>query len=176
MFIVVQFIFLALFALLFIGIISLGLINRKKIWGKILLLIPGLVGLLILIAIITNWAKSKTVLNKTDYYGEYIIDRNFFSGKQSDWQYNHYRFIITKDDSITFYVTEKEKIIREYKGTITTLTPYSSDRLVINMEMPNHHIMSTNPTTYRQAWDFHLVFYSPMFNNMYFRKGKWEDI
>jgi hypothetical protein len=154
----------------------MGFMNRKKIWGKVFLSIAGLIGLFIMVSIITNWAKSKTTLDKSDYYGEYIIDRNYFSGKQSDWQYNHYRFKITEDDSITFYVTEKEKIIREYKGTIATVAPYSSERLVLNMELPNHHIMSTNPTTYRQAWDFYLVFYSPFFNNMYFRKGKWKAI
>ena len=39
---------------------------------------------------------SKKVLEKSDYYGEYIIDRAYFSGKQADWQYNNFRFEIKK--------------------------------------------------------------------------------
>jgi hypothetical protein len=44
------------------------------------------------------------------------------------------------------------------------------------MPQPTHHILSSNPTTYRYPWDFHLVFYSPKFNNLYFKKGEWEAI
>jgi hypothetical protein len=42
------------------------------------------------------------------------------------------------------------------------------------MEQPTHHIMTSNPTTYRSAWSFYLVFYSPKFNNVYFKKGTME--
>jgi hypothetical protein len=44
------------------------------------------------------------------------------------------------------------------------------------MEQPTHHIMTSNPTTYRGVWDFDLVFNSPAFDNMYFTKGKWKPI
>ena len=34
----------------------------------------------------------------------------------------------------------------------------------------------SDPTIYRKVWGFFLVFNSPQFNNMYFRKGKWKEI
>jgi hypothetical protein len=44
------------------------------------------------------------------------------------------------------------------------------------MEQPTHHILTGNPTTYRNSWDFYLVFYSSKFNNVFFKKGKWEKL
>jgi hypothetical protein len=159
-------------------LLLIWLISRKKIFGKTLLIIwGGIIGLVVLSTTL-NWIFSKKELTKKDYYGEYTIDRNYFSGKQSDWQYNHYRFEITENDSIFFYVTEKENIIRTYKGTIKTTNPdnYRSDRLIIQMIQPTHHILTTNPTIYRENWDFFLVFNSPKFNNMYFRQVEWKKI
>jgi len=153
-------------------------ISRKKIFGKTLLIIwVGIIGLVVL-STTGNAIFSKKELTKKDYYGEYIVDRNYFSGKQSDWQYNHFRFEITETDSIFFYVTEKAKIIKTYKGLIRTTNPenYRSDRLIIQMDQPIHHILTTNPTTYRETWDFFLVFNSSKFSNMYFRQGKWTEI
>ena len=119
---------------------------------------------------------SKTELDKKDYYGEYVINRDYFKGEQTNWQYNHFRFEITDEDSIFFYVTDKEKILKTFRGSIKTTTPYSSARLIIEMEQPTHHIMTSNPTTYRSAWDFYLVFKSPKFYNVFFEKRKWKPI
>lgn len=84
---------------------------------------------------------------------------------------------ITEQDSVFLYTTEDEKIINIYKGTISTVMPYNSERLVLKMEEPRHHIVKTNPTTYRERWwKFYLVFESAKFHNMYFRKGKWKKI
>jgi hypothetical protein len=49
-------------------------------------------------------------------------------------------------------------------------------RLIINMQQPTHHIFKTQPTIYRSVWDFHLVFNSPLFHNVYFIKAKWKQI
>ena len=108
--------------------------------------------------------------------GEYVINRDYFKGEQTNWQYNHFRFEITDEDSIFFYVTDKEKILKTFRGSIKTTTPYSSARLIIEMEQPTHHIMTSNPTTYRSAWDFYLVFKSPKFYNVFFEKRKWKPI
>ncbi|MEP7265938.1 MAG: hypothetical protein ABI772_15650, partial [Bacteroidota bacterium] len=91
-------------------------------------------------------------------------------GKQSDWQYNNYRFEIKDNDSIYFYATDREKIIKTFRGIIKTTDSrqYKSARLIIIMEQPTHHILSGNPTTYRSAWNFNLVFYSSKFNNVFF--------
>lgn len=119
---------------------------------------------------------AKTELKKKDYYGEYIIDRDCFPGKQADWQYEHFRFEINEHDSIFFFVTNKEKIVRTFRGTVSTTHSNSSQRLIINMKQPTHHILSSNPTVYRSTWSFYLVFYSPKFNNVFFKKGRWKQL
>ena len=153
-------------------------ITKKKIFGKILG-ITWLVILGLLIGLETiKWATDKTILEKKDYYGEYIIDRSYFPGKQADWQYNHFRFEIKNNDSIYFFKTENENIIDTFSGSIKTTDPnqFISERIIINMKKPTHHIMNSNPTTYRSSWNFNLVFYSSKFNNVYFKKGKWETL
>ncbi|QSS96690.1 hypothetical protein IMZ30_09575 [Psychroflexus sp. ALD_RP9] len=159
------------------GILLIAWLLSRKLWiGKILGFIWfGILGLALLSGIV-QWLTSKTELDKEDYYGEYVINRDYFKGEQTDWQYNHFRFEITDEDSIFFYVTDKEKILKTYRGTIKTTTPYSSARLIIEMDQPTHHIMTSNPTTYRSAWDFYIVFKSPKFYNVFFEKGKWKLI
>ena len=152
------------------------LITKKKIFGKTVGLVWLGIFSLVLLSGAVQWLTAKTELKKKDYYGEYIVNRNYFPGRQSDWQYDNFRFEIKDNDSIFFHVTEKGKILKTYRGTITTTKPYSSERLIINMEQPIHHIMTSNPTIYRSAWSFFLVFHSDKFNNMYFSKGTWKPI
>ena len=150
--------------------------TKNKIYGKIVgYFYLSLFGLFILGTII-RLLTDKKKLEKNDYYGEYIVNRDYFSGSQADWQYDNFRFEIKENDSIYFHVTDKEKILKTYRGTITTTKPYSSERLIIKMEQQTHHIMTSNPTTYRSAWSFYLVFYSPEFNNVYFKKGQWKAV
>jgi hypothetical protein len=154
------------------------LLSRKPLIGKILGCIwLGILGL-VLLSVILRWLTSKTELDKDDYYGEYVIDRDYFPGEQTDWQYKRFRFEITDKDSIFFYETDKEKVLKTYRGTIKTTDPknYGSDRLIIEMDQPTHHILASNPTTYRSAWDFYLVFKSPKFYNVFFERGKWKSI
>lgn len=153
-------------------------ITRKRIFGKILgYYWLGLLGLFCLGTVI-KILTAKKALDKDDYYGEYIVNRDYFPRRQADWQYENFRFEIKENDSIYFHVTDKEKILKTYRGTITTTDPnqYTSERLIIKMEQPTHHIMTSNPTTYRSAWSFYLVFYSPKFNNVYFKKGQWKPL
>lgn len=135
-------------------------------------------GIVVLIAwsFTFQWLTAKKVLGKEDYYGHYIINRDYFKGRQTDWQYNSFRFEIRENDSIYFYYTDKERILQTFKGKITTTAPYESQRLMIQMDPQGHHILASNPTTYRSAWSFYLVFHSPEFNNVFFKKGKWKAI
>jgi len=171
--------FLILILVPLTGILLIAWFLSRKLWiGKILGIIwIGIFGL-VLFSVILHWVTSKTKMEKDDYYGEYVINRDYFKGEQTDWQYNHFRFEITDQDSIFFYVTDKEKILKTYAGTIRTTDPrnYHSARLIIEMEQPTHHILKSNPTTYRSAWDFYLVFKSPKFYNVFFEKGKWKSI
>lgn len=166
------FIIVPLTALLFI----IWAISKKSIFAKIIGIIwTAIIGIVILSLIISTLTQKK-LLTKKDYYGHYIIDRDFFPGKQADWQYDNFRFEIKPDDKIYFYVTDKEKILKTYAGTISTVAPYNSERLVINMQQPAIHITKTNPTIYRSTWSFYMVFNSEKFNNMYFKKGDWTPI
>ena len=157
-------------------LLIVGRLTKKRLIGKMLGFIwLGIFGLVFLSGII-QWLNSKTELEKEDYHGEYIINRDYFEGEQTDWQYEHFRFEITEEDSLFFYVTDKEKILKTFRGTIKTTAPYRSARLIIEMDEPIHHILSSNPTTYRSAWDFYLVFESQKFHNLFFEKGKWKPI
>lgn len=172
--------FSLLFAVIILPLTGILLIvwvlTRNKIFWKMLEIIwLAIIGLVIFV-MTTQWLTAKTILDKEDYYGQYIIDRNFFPGKQADYQYNTFRFEIKDNDTLYFYLTDKERILQTYKGSITTNDIYISERLSINMQTPIHHILTSNPTTYRSAWNFYLVFYSPKFNNVYFKKGKWKSI
>ncbi|WP_437918720.1 hypothetical protein [Sphingobacterium sp. LRF_L2] len=152
------------------------LLSKKKIFGKTLgLILLGISGIVFLSRTM-HWLTAKTELKKKDYYGEYVINRAYFPGRQADWQYDNFRLEINDNDSIYFYVTDKEKILKTYRGTITATIPYNSARLIINMEQPTHHILTSNPTVYRSPWSFYLVFYSPKFHNVYFKKDKWKPI
>jgi hypothetical protein len=156
--------------------LMIWLLTRKKIFGQTIGIIwLGIFGL-ILFSMILQWLTAKTVLKKKDYYGQYIINRDYFKGQQADWQYENCRFEIKENDSIFFYVTNKERIVKTFRGKITATKLYSSERLILHMEQPTHHILIDNPTTYRSAWNFYLVFYSPKFNNVFFKKGKWEPL
>ena len=166
--------FIVIIAPLIIILFVLWLINPKKIFIKTIFgIFIGLFSLMLLSGIL-NFLTSKRVLSKDDYYGAYVIDKEIIPGKQANWQYNHFRFQIKDNDSIYFYVTDKDRTLQTYKGTVATVKPYNSERLVLHMPQPTHHVLTTNPTIYRSAWGFTLVFDSPKFGNMFFTKGSWE--
>lgn len=133
----------------------------------------GWVGILAiaLLSTVVQALTSKIVLNKNDYYGSYVVNRDYFPGKQADWQYNNFRFEIKSNDSIFFHVTDGEKITKTYRGAVDMTAPYHSKRLNIVMVAPTHHIVIDNPTTYRGIWSFYLVFTSPKFGNLFFKKA-----
>ena len=150
--------------------------TNNKIFGKIIGYFWLCIIALIIFSLTMEKLTAKKELKKKDYYGQYIIDRDFFPGKQADWQYETFRFEIKNNDKIYFYVTNNDKILKTFSGTISTKAPYGSERLQISMEQPTIHVLETNPTVYRSARSFYLVFHSDKFNNMYFKKGNWEPI
>ena len=176
MFLLFKFLFLLIIGPLLVWVLIIGLQNRKNLFGKAIFTSASVFLGFLLITISYNLLSRKKILEKDDYYGKYIIDRNYFPGRQADWQFNNYRFEITEKDSIFLYVTESKTLTKLYSGIITTIKPYNSERLVIHMNKPTHHVMNSNPTIYREPWGFYLVFNSPKFSNMYFRKGTWESI
>jgi hypothetical protein len=134
----------------------------------------GIFGLILLVTII-HFLTGKKELERDDIYGEYIIDRSKFPGKQADWQYNHFRFEITKQNEFLFHLTDKEKILKTYKGKVTFLEAYSRPRIVLQVDTPGHHIIEDRPTLFRTVWSFYYVFNSPKFGNVFFTKGQWKQ-
>ena len=158
-------------------LLIIWLITKNNIFGKIAgslwLGLFSLIGLFFILSIF----KTKKEIEKDDIYGDYIINRNKCPGKQANWQYNHYKFKITQDNKIYFYITDKEKIIKTIEGTVEIKDYYTpSPRLKINFDEPRFHIIQDNPTLYREIWTFYYVFHSDKFDNMFFTKGNWSSI
>lgn len=151
------------------GLIILGLTKSNAI-KSCLVTLWGFILFVVVLSLIIRFFTTKTVLDRSDFYGKYVIDTSYFDPVQAQWQYDHFRFEIKRNDSIYFYVTDKERIIKTYKGTIETPIRYESARLKFNMESPSHYILETPPTIYRGIWDFKLVFRSKKYHNMYFVK------
>lgn len=169
---------LALFAVILaiIMLLLIASITRNKVIMRFLVVLITLMALASCFLAFLGWWNRKTILSGRDYVGHYIIDRSYFPGKNADWQYEHFRFEITKDDSIFFYKTEGDRVINTFKGTTSYPKPYGSARLRLSMKQPTHDIVLTNPTIYRDNWDFYMVFYSSDYGNMFFTKGKWKPL
>ncbi|MBE9586753.1 hypothetical protein IM792_20050 [Mucilaginibacter sp. JRF] len=164
-------IFIVIPLLIVLGL--LWLFTKKRIFGKIVAFVIVAVVLLAVAGILKERYTAKMKLKQSDYYGGYTIDKNFYPGIFADWQYDTFRFEIRQNDSIYFYVTKRERVIRTYKCKIATVSPYGSARLVIKMDQLGHHILGSDPTVYHGRDGFYLVFNSARYKNMFFVKNKW---
>ena len=132
------------FLIISIILFILKLIFKKKIfnllniaWWIFFISIPFLLTII-------SFFTSKKEVEKEDIYGEYVIDREKYAGKQADWQYNHYRFKITDDNKIIFYITEKENIVKTIEGKVE-FTEYShSPHIKIDLQNYHHQHLSEN--------------------------------
>ena len=176
MFYTFRFLLLLVAAPFALAVFWYGMSNRDSPLGKVILVgfITG--GLLLSTLIIIGILSKKKVLDREDFHGTFVVDRSYFKGMQVDWQYEHYRFEITEQDSILFHVTDGRQIMKTYRGTVSYPSPYGSARLHLCMELPTHHILSSDPTIYRSAWDYYVVFHSPRYHNVFFRRGEWLPI
>ncbi|MCH3881587.1 MULTISPECIES: hypothetical protein [Tenacibaculum] len=169
------FLIFVIIPLSFLLLIIAGL-TEEKVFAYIVAFVWGGMIFFLIIGSLLKPFYTKKILDKEDFYGQYVIDRDYFPGKQADWQYNNFRFEIKENDSIYFYVTDKNRIINTHTGYISTVKPYQSERLKINTLKPSHHVINSNPTIYRGVWSFIMVFKSSKYHNMYFKKRKWEPI
>ncbi|UQB67341.1 hypothetical protein [Epilithonimonas zeae] len=172
--------FFSLLLFLVLGFITLILLSlyhstKKKIIIKLSIGIWIVVGLFAILIIISNFLYSKRKLDKEDFYGTYIVNREFFKGKNADWQYNHYRFEITKDNVLNLYITDESKVLKIYRRKIEFIEGSVNPHLKIINENPNF-ILESEPTLYSSSWGFYLVFKTKPYSNMFFKKGKWKSI
>lgn len=157
-------------------LLLIWLFTKKRFFGKALGCIWLGVLALILLVVVIGVFTSKKELDKNDVYGHYVIDRTKFPGLQADWQYNHFRFEITKQNEFLFHITDKQTIKHTYKGKVKFLETYDRPRIVLEVDTPHHHIINNKPTLYRTIWSFYYVFKSPKFGNVFFTKGNWKPI
>ncbi len=159
-----------IFIPLLIILLLCGVITKRRFFGYAILSLIGGAIILFSLSQFFQWITSPKILKKEDYYGTYHIKRDLFPGKQADWQYNSYNFVIKDNDSIYFNVVSAGKVSKVYKGKIETVCPYHSARLKLWMDFAAHHILASDPTVYRSPLGFYLVFYSSKYNNVFFEK------
>lgn len=166
------FILLPLSGILFI----LWIATQKKLFGQLLGMVwAGVISLIVLVSIL-NLSSTSNGIKKSKIYGQYIIDRSKFPGKQADWQYENFRFEITPQHELIFHQTNGASIIKSDTSKIEFVENYLSDRVKFKPNPGRHHIIAFNPTLYRKTWSFYYVFYSRKFGNVFFKKGKWKPI
>jgi hypothetical protein len=124
------------------------------------------------------------ILTQKDIIGNYVIDKDKFPGKQADWQYENFKFTITENQELIF----KSRIYNRVWKSDTVKISYSSGyfdlekeeycnkKIRIHSDSTNHHIISDNPTLYRQSFGrFYYVFKSEKFGNVFFKKDESTD-
>lgn len=151
-----------------IGLLIYFFATKRKIALKILFAIWGLTILVIITVVISNHNRTPIRLTKSEIAGVYSIDTNFFKGTNARWQYDHYKFKITKTDSFYFYVTSKDTVLKTFTGRVK----YSSgppDMWKVQGETA-YHVIKYPPTLFRGHSNFYYVFHSDNYGNMFFRK------
>lgn len=131
------------------------------------------------LSVVKSYFTDPMDVDKEDIYGTYVIDRDYFPGKNADWQYNHYRFEITKSDSIKFTVIDGNNITDTYVSKIEFTSDNRPHIRIVNdyrLEKETHPILRENPTLYRKPFSFYYVFNSPVYGNMFFTKGEYKAI
>jgi hypothetical protein len=122
------------------------------------------------------------ILTQNDIYGTYVIDKDEFSGKQADWQYDNFKFTITKNDELIFKTLihdnkwKSETVKVSYSSGYFDLdkNEYCNRKIRIHSDSLNNHIIRDNPTLYRKSFKkFYYVFKSKKFGNVFFKKGDW---
>jgi hypothetical protein len=122
------------------------------------------------------------ILTQNDIYGTYVIDKDKFSGKQADWQYDNFKFTITKNDELIFKTLihdnkwKSETVKVSYSSGYFDLdkNEYCNRKIRIHSDSLNNHIIRDNPTLYRKSFNnFYYVFKSKKFGNVFFKKGDW---
>ena len=158
-------------------------IFRKKIIIKSIGIVWGIFMFLILLAITIGKIMQPIIIKNSDIYGEYIIDKTKFEGKQAEWQYENFKFKITESDELIFeskiygnkWKSEKVKVTYSSGYFDDNKKEYCNRKIRINSDSTNSHIIQDNPTLYRKSFGFYYVFKSAKFGNVFFKKGKWKS-
>jgi hypothetical protein len=151
-----------------LGLLVYFLNTKRKAALKIFMALWLLTIVVVATRLIADHYRTPISLAKTTIIGDYRIDTNFFGGTNAKWQYDHYRFTIMPTDSIFFYVTNKDTVIRTFREKIV----YSSgppDLWKVQGDS-TYHIIKYPPILFRGHKKFYYVFKSRHYGNMFFRK------
>lgn len=158
---------LLFFLLSIVGTFIYYIISKnKKALITILILVIGI----ILLFIFDTIARREPIkLNREGIIGEYRIDTTFYPGKNARWQYYHYRFSITENDSITLiHLNDSSIPIATYKYKIR-YTDGPPDIWSVDTNKA-YHIVAHHPILFRSYNRFYYVLRSDKYGNMFFRK------
>ena len=153
-----------------VGLIIYFFATKKKIALKLLGGLWALTILIFCLGLFMNKFRKPFSLTKQDIIGEYRIDTNFYPGTNAKWQYEHFKFTILPNDSLRFYQTNKDTILKTY----TYKLKYSSGPpdLWSIVNDTTYKISKNPPTLYRGHNKFYYVIRSDNYGNMFFRKQK----
>ncbi|MBU2881494.1 hypothetical protein KO525_08910 [Psychrosphaera sp. B3R10] len=107
-------------------------------------------------------------IDKSDIVGTYEVDKEFYPGTNADWQNNHFSFVINENNEFFFY----EKLADGSFKVVESKVEYYRDHnpALFRLIVPEpHKLIDSNPTLYRQKFDFYYVFDSA-FGSMFYRK------
>lgn len=161
--------------ILFFYALSLYRYNRELFIRRLKLFVYTISSLIagIIIAFVIEPISRKMKVDQTNIYGEYIIDRSKYPGRQADWQYNSFKFELRSNHKLYFYEMENGQVT---KMSIIPIYFCIPNHLVLVKDSTNHHIVSDNPTLYRETFSFYYVFKSSKFGNVFFKRGCWKKL
>ncbi len=150
-------------------LLLLWLITKKSVFGQLLCLAwGGVIAIIIISLALRPFTPIKVTTDKI--YGDYVIDKSRFPGRQANWQYDNFHFSITENDILLFSFKHEDGRFRTDTFPVQFLENYHSHRIKIGKDTTRHHIIQDNPTLYRTTWSFYYVFYSKKFGNIFFTK------
>ena len=156
-------------------LLLVGIIFREKVILKSIVALWILLIGLILLAALAEFINTPKRVQESDLYGEYVIDKTKFGGKQADWQYQHYKFEIKSNKTLVFSQLQNNG---KFKTEIVNVKIYDDGvRSYLNLisTEKNSHIIQESPTLFRKRFCFYYVFNSKKFGNMFFKKGTWKS-
>ena len=103
---------------------------------------------LVVVASKTPYFKPMAV-TQNDIIGEYVIDREKFSGKQADWQYENFRFKVTAENQLIFQSKthdgnwNSDTIQISYTSGYfeSDKNEYCNKKIIVHSDSTTHHIV-----------------------------------
>ena len=108
---------------------------------------------------------SKVKPARDDVIGVYQVDRDFYPGKQADWQYETYELEVTE----THLIVRDSRASREWRYIVHWFAD-PEYRWTFASEDPRHHLVAEGPAIYRERFGYYYVFRSRLYGNVFFRK------